>query len=70
LKYNSPKLLKFVDIAEMVRGTQDSGILVCLWCEATGSEGQDISTGEVFALTAMIPDNEYPLDEQSQSLSP
>jgi hypothetical protein len=54
----------------MVRGTQDSGILVCLWCEATGSEGQDISTGEVFALTAMIPDNEYPLDEQSQSLSP
>jgi hypothetical protein len=50
LKYNSPKLLKFVDIAEMVRGPQDSEILGHLGCEATASEGQDISSGEVFAL--------------------
>jgi hypothetical protein len=66
LKYNSPKLLKFVDIVEMVRGPQDSPrYWVISGAKLQLVRGKISLRVKYLLLAAMVPNDEYPLDEQS-----
>ncbi|XP_062230486.1 MACPF domain-containing protein At4g24290-like isoform X2 [Phragmites australis] len=62
----APKLLKFVDTAEMVRGPQDTpGYWVVSGAKLQLERGKISLRVKYSLLTAMVPDDEYPLDEQS-----
>ncbi|TVU18415.1 hypothetical protein EJB05_34511 [Eragrostis curvula] len=60
------KLIKFVDTAEMVRGPQDTpGYWVVSGAKLQLERGKISLRVKYSLLTAMVPDDEYPLDEQS-----
>ncbi|GJN36388.1 hypothetical protein PR202_gb25241 [Eleusine coracana subsp. coracana] len=62
----APKLLKFVDTAEMVRGPQDTpGYWVVSGAKLQLERGKISLRVKYSLLTAMVPDDEYPLDEQT-----
>jgi hypothetical protein len=62
----APKLLKFVDTAEMVRGPQDTpGYWVVSGAKLQLERGKISLRVKYSLLTAMVPDDEYSLDEQS-----
>lgn len=62
----APKLLKYVDTAEMVRGPQDTpGYWVVSGAKLQLERGKISLRVKYSLLTAMVPDDEYPFDEQS-----
>nr|CAB3459888.1 unnamed protein product [Digitaria exilis] len=62
----APKLLKFVDTAEMLRGPQDTpGYWVVSGAKLQLERGKLSLRVKYSLLTAMVPDDEYPLDEHS-----
>nr|CAB3503932.1 unnamed protein product [Digitaria exilis] len=64
--HQAPKLLKFVDTAEMLRGPQDTpGYWVVSGAKLQLERGKLSLRVKYSLLTAMVPDDEYPLDEHS-----
>lgn len=61
----TPKLLKFVDVTEMMRGPQDlPGYWVVSGAKLHLERGKISLRVRYSLLTAILPDDEFPLDEE------